>query len=194
MKLKVTPLACPAIADSVVLPIAIEVPAAAIRMKPPTNALINEPIDLPARSFGKTYLWTPSTGLSNPNAAIPSATLTADQEYRITITAPSGCLTVDSLLVRIYDNRIYVANVFTPNGDGINDKLLVNLAGIRQLRYFRVFNRYAKMVFETKDATIGWDGRYNNEMQPMDTYVWAAEVVDKYGNTTIQRGSVTLLR
>jgi gliding motility-associated-like protein len=103
-------------------------------------------------------------------------------------------VTVDSLLVRIFDNRIFVPNVFTPNGDGINDKLFVNLAGIRQLRYFRIFNRYARLVFETNDAAIGWDGRYNNELAPMDTYVWAAEVVDKFGNITVRRGNVTLLR
>lgn len=194
MKLVVTPQACPALADSTTIQFAIEVPRTAIRMQPPANVLINEPINLPARNFGKVYLWSPATGLSDPTAATPKATLTAEQEYKIAITAPSGCVTVDTLLVRIFDNQVYVPNVFTPNGDGINDKLFVNVAGIRQLRYFRVFNRYAKMVFETNDATIGWDGRYNNQLQSMDTYIWVAEVVDRFGNPTIQRGTVTLLR
>ena len=160
----------------------------------PVNVLINEPLDLQARNFGSSYLWTPATGLSNPAVSNPKTTLSADQEYRISIKTPSSCITVDTLLVRIYDNRIYVPNVFTPNGDGINDRLFVNLAGVRQLHYFRVFNRYAKIIFETSDATTGWDGRFNNVLQPMDTYVWMVEVIDKFGNNTIKTGSVTLLR
>ncbi|MBV9988560.1 MAG: T9SS type B sorting domain-containing protein [Chitinophagaceae bacterium] len=194
MTLKVTPQACPALADAITKQFTVEVPRVAVRMQPPSNAVINEPLPLPARNFGKAYLWSPATGLSNPNSGTPSATLTADQDYRIQITAPSGCITVDSLLVRIYDNRIYVPTVFTPNGDGVNDKLFVNLAGIRQLRYFRVFNRFGKMVFQTTDPTIGWDGRFNNDPQPIDTYIWAAEVADQFGVITRKTGNVTLLR
>ena len=68
------------------------------------------------------------------------------------------------------------------------------MAGAKQLHFFRVFNRYGKMVFETKDATVGWDGTFNNAAQPMDTYVWVAQVLDGFGSTTILRGNVTLLR
>lgn len=193
MKLKIISFVCPALADSVTRVITVEQPASAVRMQP-VNVLINEPLDLQARNFGSSYLWTPATGLSNPAVSNPKTTLSADQEYRISIKTPSSCITVDTLLVRIYDNRIYVPNVFTPNGDGINDRLFVNLAGVRQLHYFRVFNRYAKIIFETSDATTGWDGRFNNVLQPMDTYVWMVEVIDKFGNNTIKTGSVTLLR
>lgn len=194
MKLKVTSQTCPGIADSITQAIPIEVPRAAVRMQPPTNVLMNEPIALPARNFGKAYAWSPATGLDNPNAATPNATLTAAQEYRITITAPSGCITVDTLAVWIFDNRVYVPSVFTPNGDGVNDKLYVNVAGARGLRYFRVYNRYGKLMFQTSDPTVGWDGRFNGELQPIDTYVWTAEVADSYGAITRQRGNVTLLR
>lgn len=193
MKLKVTSLVCSALADSVTRVMTVEQPAPPVRMQP-VNVLINEPLDLQARSFGSSYLWIPATGLSNPAVANPKTTLSADQEYRISIRTPSSCTTVDTLLVRIYDNRIYVPNVFTPNGDGINDRLFVNLAGVRQLHYFRVFNRYAKIIFETSNATTGWDGRFNNVLQPMDTYVWMVEVIDKFGNNTIKTGNVTLLR
>jgi gliding motility-associated-like protein len=194
MKLKVTPQACPALADSVTKAFTVEVPRVAVRMQPPANAIINEPLPLPARNFGKAYLWSPATGLSSVTSGTPAATLTADQDYRIQITAPSGCITVDSLLVRIFDNRMYVPTVFTPNGDGINDKLFINVAGIRQLRYFRVFNRYAKMVFQTNDLTVGWDGKFNNQPQPIDTYIWVAEVADQFGNITRKSGNITLLR
>ena len=193
MKLKATPTACPALADSVTITVPVEIPTPAVRMTP-VNVLINEPMDVPARGFGAAYVWSPATGLSDATALTPKARLSADQEYKITIKASSTCITVDTVLVRIYDNRIYVPNVFTPNGDGINDKLFVNMAGVKQLHFFRVFNRYGKMVFETRDATVGWDGTFNNALQPMDTYVWVAQVLDGFGSTTILRGNVTLLR
>lgn len=193
VKLKVTSLICPALADSITKVIGIEQPASPIRMQS-VNTVISESLDLQARNFGSSYLWTPATGLSNTAVANPKATLSAEQEYRISIKTPSSCITVDTLLVRIYDNRIYVPNVFSPNGDGINDKLFINLAGVKQLHYFRVFNRYGKIVFETIDATTGWDGRFNNTLMPMDTYVWMVEVIDSLGRATIKTGNVTLLR
>jgi gliding motility-associated-like protein len=194
MKLKMVSVACPTIADSITRTLAIEVPATAIRMQPPSNVLINEPITLQARTFGQTYAWLPATGLNNPSSAAPVATLTADQEYRISITAASGCITVDTLLVRAYDDRIYVPTVFTPNDDGVNDKLFVNLAGAQKLRTFKVYNRYGKLVFQTTDPLVGWDGRFNNQPQPVDTYVWEAVVADNAGYKTTKRGNITLLR
>lgn len=193
MKLTVTSLICPALADSMVQLIAIEQPVSPIRMQS-VNAVINESLGLQARNFGSSYSWAPATGLSNATIANPKATLIAEQEYRINIKKSSSCITVDTLLVRLYDNRVFVPNVFSPNGDGVNDKLFVNLAGVKQLHSFRVFNRYGRIVFETGDATTGWDGRFNNTLLPMDTYVWMVEVTDSLGRVTKKTGNVTLLR
>lgn len=193
MKLKVTSLICPALADSMIQLIAIEQPVSPIRMQS-VNAVINESLGLQARNFGSSYSWAPATGLSNATIANPTTTLIAEQEYRISIKKPSSCITVDTLLVRVYDNRVFVPNVFSPNGDGINDKLFVNLAGVIQLQYFRVFNRYGKIVFETGNATTGWDGRFHNTLLPMDTYVWMVEIIDSLGRVTKKTGNVTLLR
>jgi gliding motility-associated-like protein len=195
MKLKMVSAACPSIADSITQTFTIEVPTVALRMQPPTQVVINEPITLQARTFGKSYAWSPATGLSNASSGAPLATLTADQEYRIAITAPSGCITVDSLLVRVYADRVYIPTVFTPNDDGVNDKLLVNLAGVQKLQYFKVYNRYGKLMFQTTDPAIGWDGRFNNVPQPIDTYVWVVVVRDNNtGAVTTKNGNTTLLR
>lgn len=196
MKLKVTSVTCPLIADSVTNIVPIEAPVAGIRM-PLVNLGMGEPTEVRARVFaGASYTWTPTAGILNTSVFNPKIAAPAEQDYRITIKAPSGCITVDSILVRIFDKRIYVPNVFTPNGDGINDKIFVTIIGtsIRSLTYFRIYNRYSKLVFETTDATIGWDGKVNGVLQPMDTYIWVAEAKDASGNATIRRGNVTLLR
>jgi gliding motility-associated-like protein len=195
VKLRVQSVSCPLVADSVTLVLPIEQPTPAIRM-PKVTVGQGEQMELRARNFGTAYVWTPATGLSNTAIFNPKVSIPQEQEYRISIKTQSGCTTVDTLLVQVFDKRIYVPRVFTPNGDGVNDKLYVNVIGtnLRQLTSFRIYNRNSKLVFETTDATIGWDGRVNGVLQPMDTYVWAAEARDTNGALVVKSGNVTLLR
>jgi gliding motility-associated-like protein len=193
MTLKVSTQLCPAVSNSVTQVIPVVAPAAAIRM-PTMNIMTAERVPLQARGFGTTYQWTPPNGLSNATISNPTVSISAETAYNISITAASGCLTVDTLLIKVFDNFVYVPSVFSPNGDGINDILYANTIYITQLRYFRVFNRYGKKVFETTDPTKGWDGKVNNEPQPLDTYVWTMEGVHRNGFKVALQGTVTLLR
>jgi gliding motility-associated-like protein len=168
---------------------------------PPTrlktvDVSVNDPVQLQARTFGSSYLWSPAAGLSSATVSNPTVTTSQERSYTITITTPSGCQTVDSLLVRVFTKNVYVPNVFSPNGDGFNDLLYVNLVSMRQMQYFRIFNRYGKKVFETSDPTVGWNGRFNNngDKQPVDTYVWTVQGFDKNGVPVNVQGSVSLLR
>jgi gliding motility-associated-like protein len=84
--------------------------------------------------------------------------------------------------------------VFTPNGDGQNDQLLINLIGIKQVKYFRIYNKAGKKVFESNDPNQRWDGKLDGVLQPLDSYMWVIEAVSNSGNALIERGVVTLLR
>jgi gliding motility-associated-like protein len=195
VKLKVFSQACPNFADSVTQLIPVVAPAAAIRITK-IDARIDELLSLQARTFGQgtTYSWAPADGLSSPVVANPAARINTEKTYRISLTAPSGCVTVDTLQVRVFENFVYVPSLFSPNGDGINDILYINLVSINQLNYFRLVNRYGKKVFETSNAAQGWDGKLNGQLQPVDTYVWMMEGVNKNGTTVSMQGTVTLLR
>ena len=193
VKLKVSSVTCPALIDSITKPIAIEKPTAAQRLST-VSLNNNDPVQLQARTFGATYSWTPGTGLSNSSIANPTVRLENETDFTIRIVAASGCVTVDSLLVKVFTDKVYVPAAFTPNGDGLNDKLFVNLIGMKQLQHFTVYNRYGKKMFETSSVSEGWDGTFNGTKQPMDTYVWTAEGLDKYGFYISTRGSVTLIR
>jgi len=195
MKLKVIPQACPLLTDSLVQTIQIETPTKPVRMGV-IDIAKGEDVVLRARTFGTSYLWSPATGLNNPNIMYPTANLTAEQTYNINITAKSGCLTVDTLQVRVFDNyEVFVPNVFTPNGDGTNDILKMNLVGIKEIKFFRIYNRAGLKVFESiNNSTDGWDGKYNGVLQPLDTYMWIVEGINKFGTPIRQRGTTTLLR
>lgn len=193
VKLKVFSQACIAVADSIMRNIVIESPVAPVRLTT-VNASLNESLPLQARNIGNAYLWSPVTGLSSVTIATPTVTAGSEVEYTIRITTVSGCQTVDTLLVRVFDKHLYVPNVFSPNGDGINDILFINTVRIREFHYFRIYNRYGKKLFESNNPATGWDGKLNNQLQPVDTYVWMAEAVDNSGNWINMQGTVTLLR
>ncbi|HSK13824.1 MAG TPA: T9SS type B sorting domain-containing protein, partial [Phnomibacter sp.] len=118
-----------------------------------------------------------------------------DTDHRITITTEGGCVTVDSLLVQIIERAdIKVPTAFTPNGDGLNDVLRPILMGLTDLKFFRVYNRYGELLFETNNAKEGWNGTYKGREQLPQAYVWAAEGIDADGNVVVKKGTSVLIR
>jgi gliding motility-associated-like protein len=195
VKLKLTPQLCPALADSMTKPVTITQAVAGIR-NPSMDVAVSVGTTLQARTLpNATYQWTPARYLVSSNVPNPVTFAAEEQEYLIRLTVPNGCVTIDTLLVRIHPNATaYLPNVFTPNGDGQNDVLMPTLVGVKQLRYFRIFNRWGKLMFETFNIGIGWDGRYNGVLQPMETYTWSIEGYDSNNVLVKRQGSVTLLR
>lgn len=161
---------------------------------PVAYAVANLPLTLNARPIGNDVLWTPATSLSNPTSYKPVFTGTTDREYIVTINA-GGCITTDTQLVKVVkDIVIFVPNAFTPNKDGLNDFLKPFMIGIRELKYFRIFNRWGQLVFETQDPTNGWDGRYKGIPVQTHTLVWMLEAVGLDEKTYRSKGSTVLIR
>lgn len=162
---------------------------------PSINGVAGNIYILNARTIGTKYRWMPATDLTNPNSRTPTLKATGEQEYRIAITTPSGCETVDSLhILSFAESQILVPKAFTPNRDGMNDMLFPILVGIRQLKFFNVYNRWGNLVFTTSTALTGWDGTYRGQLQPSETYTWVAEAIDEKGRTIRNGGNTILIR
>lgn len=99
------------------------------------------------------------------------------------------CQRVSSIIMPIVD----VPNAFTPNNDGINDVIFVRGFGIEKMN-FMIFNRQGKLVFQSTDPNIGWDGKYKGQLQPMDAYAFVLEVQFSDGNRFTKKGDITILR
>lgn len=158
-------------------------------------AVVGTPTALDARDSARKYEWSPATGLSSTTIEKPRATLQNDQAYIIKVETRNGCVVFDSLLVKVSSKSdIYVPKAFSPNGDGQNDRLFPIAVGIQELRYFRIYNRWGNLIYDSRDLSTsgGWDGTYKGQPQPMETYVWVAEGVDITG-AAIKRGGNTLL-
>jgi gliding motility-associated-like protein len=193
--LTVTPLACPSLAASLTKPVTIVAPPPNQRYVA-LNAVENRNLQLEARNLGgANYLWTPPSGLSNPAILNPIFNFNTEVDYVVTITTGIGCIIKDTQLVRIFkEKEIYVPKGFSPNGDGNNDKIFPRLVGVRTLTYFKVYNRWGQLLYQTSNPDEGWDGIYRGVKQPMETYVWMAEGIDIDNNTIRRTGNFLLLR
>ena len=158
-------------------------------------AVIDLPITLEARQFGTTILWSPGINLDTRTSYTPVFKGSAEQEYTIQITTATGCLTVDTQLVKTVKSvEIYVPSAFTPNHDGLNDVLRPTLMGIKQLHYFRVYNRWGQLLFETKAEHSGWDGMVKAVSQATQVVVWIVEGLGVDGRVYLKKGTSTLVK
>ena len=86
-------------------------------------------------------------------------------------------------------------NAFTPNGDLRNDELkVISNVGVRSLTSLKIFGRSGNLVFESRDLSKGWDGRFNGNMLPIDVYYWTAVYVDRNNVSNSKTGTVLLLK
>lgn len=103
--------------------------------------------------------------------------------------ADTVCQEVSTIVVPLLD----VPNAFTPNGDGINDKVFVRGFGIARMT-FKIYNRWGQLVFQSADPLNGWDGRFKGVLQPMDSYGYTLEVEFSTGARSTKKGDITLVR
>jgi gliding motility-associated-like protein len=194
VKLSVTSTLCPAHLSVMEKTINIEHPLPGTRYSS-INGVIGNTYILSARTVGVKYQWLPSTDLTNPTSRTPILKATGEQDYRVVMTTSSGCQTVDSIKILIFSqSQVLVPKAFTPNNDGLNDVLYPILVGIKQLKYFRVYNRWGNLVFNSADPKSGWNGFYKGTLQGSETYTWIAEAIDEKGNTIRNGGNTILIR
>jgi gliding motility-associated-like protein len=136
-----------------------------------------------------TYLW--QNGSASPEFSVSAAGI-----YTALVSNICG-QSSDSINVT-YENcacKFYVPNAFTPNNDGKNDIFQPKYECVFDNYDLRIFNRWGQLVFDSRQATTGWDGTKNGQPQPTGTYVWELSYRDSLtGKTEIKKGSLVLIR
>ena len=141
-----------------------------------------------------TYLWAPPEGLSCTNCPSVIASPLASTIYQVTGVDSSGCgyLLNVKLEVEIELNEIFVPDAFSPNSDGINDKVFVR-GSIKEFS-FSVFNRWGEMVFRTQNQSQGWDGYFRGKELDAGVFVYYLSGTDAAGNEFNKKGNITLVK
>jgi gliding motility-associated-like protein len=147
----------------------------------------------------RNYTWVPEIGLNNAHIHDPIATTLFPMTYIVVGENEFGCRDSASVNVNIdYSMTEFVPTVFSPNHDGKND--VFRLVGItyQTLESFRVYNRFGQVVFDTKDITQGWDGKFMGELADIGVYQYLIRlnVPDGTpdGKEKMLKGDVTLIR
>jgi gliding motility-associated-like protein len=146
-------------------------------------------------SGGVDYLWSSDLIIDCPDCPQIQVSMDSATYFYLSGLDSNGCSGLDTVLVNVlYNDTLFVPNLFSPNMDGNNDVLYVRTFGRFENVHFRLFNRWGKLVFETMDETIGWDGYYDGTLQPVDAYIYHLTASTLDGQTFIQKGDITLLR
>jgi len=161
---------------------------------------INESTRLHATAIPNgTYQWQPTSLLMGSTSNNPQTTPLLDTTtFIVTYTDSVGCTYTDSVKVCCIHvdcgkSNVFIPNIFTPNGDGFNDRLCFRGEYIRSF-HIVVFTRWGELVYESDDINQCWDGRFkNNWCQPgVYTYYCTVECEGYLSGTF--KGDVTLIR
>lgn len=141
---------------------------------------------------GVDYQWSPITGLNHSTIANPLARPLENTIYTVTVTDQNGCQNTDQVLVSLREDfRVVANNVFTPDGNGMNDQWIIPNADAFEQVQVKIYDRYGVLVFEDDDYQNDWEGTRGTDILPDGTYYYTIMFTgtDKYYS-----GALTILR
>ncbi|MDZ7742578.1 MAG: gliding motility-associated C-terminal domain-containing protein [Bacteroidota bacterium] len=152
----------------------------------------SEHLQLDAGPGQQHYQW--STGDTTQSIHI-----TQEGWYKVELTSPQGCTSIDSVYALNIYLKLYIPNAFSPNGDGMNDEFRVVLYSSYIPKFsMEIYNRWGQLIYQSKDPLQGWNGKVKGKDSPQGAYVY--RIVYEYIGTGEQRteelrtGSFVLVR
>ena len=138
-----------------------------------------------------------------PNASYVWQDGSRDTSFRITskgvytvIATSDRCILTDTIIVdyEICECMPFVPSAFTPNADGLNDKVGVYVDCIPKSMNFMILNRFGQKVFTTGNPQEKWDGTYNGTPAEIGTYFYFLQIVGPRNKHFEFKGDITLIR
>jgi gliding motility-associated-like protein len=127
----------------------------------------------------------------------PTWVYTDEGQYQVTLIATNsiGCMdTVTfTINVSIDYSAMWVPNVFSPNGDGLNDIFSVGSYNLKSFNA-KIFNRWGELIYQWDDPAKGWDGTYDGSDVSEGVYVYVIAGMGQNDDRFDKTGHVTVLR
>ena len=170
-------------------------PTPVINAGPDKYVLASSPTQLEGNILNPldyTFLWLPTTFLSADNILNPISTPSAKIKYTVTaFNKTTFCSASDTMTVYTYE-KIIVPNVFSPNGDGINDNWEIKAISAYPNLIAEVYNRGGNLIFKSnKGYPKAWDGTYNGKPIPVGTYYY---IINLNNESPTLSGTITILK
>jgi gliding motility-associated-like protein len=127
-----------------------------------------------------SYVWSFGDESANSSAVNPIHVFPSEESgvYTVTLIATSsmGCVDTAYATITVSEEVIfYVPNTFTPDDDDYNETFKpVFTSGFNPFDFtMLIFNRWGEIIFESHDASVGWDATYSGRYPVQDgTYTW----------------------
>ena len=142
-------------------------------------------------SGAENYIWSPASSLSTPVSAVTQARPPASTIYTVQGWNEENCPGETTFALEVIPS-VFVPELFSPNSDGHNDRLIVHGNDIRELK-FSIFDSNGRRVYRTTSISeitnAGWDGRQGGNMIPPGVYIWLVEGEFKNGTPVTYQGN-----
>ena len=132
----------------------------------------------PAHAKIQNIQWQPAGSLSCADCVQPTASPSRTTTYTITVTDSFGCVATDEVRIALSGNiPIWIPNAFSPDGNGINDKLQIVIGvDVEKVEEVTIFNRWGVKVYYDNSISNNelsglWDGTYRGRDMTSDVYV-----------------------
>ena len=133
-----------------------------------------------------SYLW-------DDGSMMPRRTVNSEGDYTLQVTNSGGCMAKDTIHVSSGCGDLIFPSGFTPNGDSRND-MYGPTGGFSLVKKYHllIYNRFGKLIFQTSNPYIKWNGEMSNGIKLSGTYVYLA-TYEYDGTPKVKKGTITLL-
>ncbi len=115
----------------------------------------------------------------------------------LSVIDDNGCQSsIEQMIVVDNANEtcIAVPDVFSPNGDGLNDVFKPAVFNVAEVTYFKIYNRWGTLIFESNNVNDGWDGTYHGKEQGIGVYLYQLSGRTNSGKELSINGNVVLVK
>ncbi|SDC60898.1 PKD domain-containing protein [Pedobacter soli] len=184
---------------SIIVPPIAKIPVANFYTDPTFNTKFAAPIPITFTNtslYGDFFEWNFGDGLISTEQN-PTHIFQSEGVFSITLTAFSknGCsnsVTQGDLTIK-KNASTFVPNAFSPNGDGINDELIIGITNLKKY-CVQIYNRLGNQVFFTDNIFENWNGTFKGNPLPVGVYYYVILGTNIANNSVKYSGSVTLIR
>lgn len=185
----------------------------AIPIHPSVNISV-QPNDTVCKGQAVTFIATTSAGrmpqfqwlyngvvvasTTNDQYTVDSVTQ-SDYVQCVVIPSEKCCYSIDTsakIMMKVYAaGNVIVPNAFSPNVNGKDDTLYVNVTGQNiESFYMLIYDRWGEKMFETNNASIGWDGTYKGILHNSAVFGYYLTAKFSCGDSIVKKGNLSLIR
>jgi gliding motility-associated-like protein len=143
---------------------------------------------------GSSYSWSNSGGvISGQQTAVVTARPSQTTTYKVSVTTATGCVSEQEITITVKEDLNFVkgTNILTPNGDGVNDKFIIENIDMYPANEVKIFDRTGRLLYSKQNYANEWEGTLNNLPLAEGTYYY---IVYLGPGKMKLKGFITLIR